>query len=98
MPDSKILDNEEGKKTTCNKERVFSVDLKSRSAIKTVSLGNGWRDGVLIEGALGTLQSVGFLEGMILELIGTNGVLRVDLTREELLTNPPQDARKMELK
>ncbi len=65
-------------------ERAFSVDLKSRMAVRTVSLGNGRGNGVAIEGSLGTLEHVGFLDGTVLEVAGTDGVIRVDLSREEL--------------
>jgi len=68
-------------------ERIFSVDLKSRKAVKTASLGNGGGNGVAIEGTLGTLERASFLEGVVLEIVGTFGVLRVDLSREELLGN-----------
>jgi hypothetical protein len=67
------------------KERIFSVDLKRRSAIRTVSLGDGGREEILIEGTLGTLESLSFGEGVVLQLAGTEGILRVDLTREEAL-------------
>jgi len=87
MSDSKMLKKEESRKTSPNKERVFSVDLKSKTAVRTASVGKGRSEGVLIEGTLGMLKNVGFLEGLVLELVGTHGVLRVDLTREELLSD-----------
>lgn len=88
MSDNKMLKKEEGRKTTPDKERVFSVDLESKKAVGTASVGNGRSDGVLIEGTLGMLKNASFLEGLVLEVVGTEGVLRVDLTREELLSDP----------
>lgn len=66
------------------KGRVFTVELKSRAALKTASLGNGSQEGVLIEGTLGALTSAGFLDGVVLEVVGTEGVLRLDLQSQEI--------------
>ncbi len=83
IPEAKLQDK---KKTLDTRERAFSLELKSKSAVKTASLdGNE----VLLEGTLGKLEKAGFLEGSVLELVGTDGVLRVDLRREELLLLPP---------
>ncbi len=65
------------------KARAFAVELKSRSRLKNVTLSNGSR-GVLIEGTLGALQHADFVDGVVLEIAGENGVLRVDLTRDDL--------------
>ncbi len=66
------------------KGRVFTVELKSKGALKSASLGNGTQEGVLIEGTLGTLTSAGFLDGVVLEVVGTEGVLRLDLRSQEI--------------
>ncbi len=71
-------------KTTERKGRVFTVELNSKSALKNASLGNGTRDGILIEGTLGRLKSANFLDGVVLEVVGTCGVLRVDLASKEI--------------
>jgi len=42
------------------------------------------RGGVLLEGNLGELDNVVLLEDTLLELQCTNGVLRFDVTRDEL--------------
>ena len=39
---------------------------------------------ILMEGTIGTLKQAGFVEDAVLELVGTNGVLRVDLSREDM--------------
>ena len=49
------------------------------------SLGNGRGDHITMEGTLGTLEHVGFLEDVILEIRGTEGILRVDLSKEDFL-------------
>jgi hypothetical protein len=64
-------------------ELVFTVELKSRGNVKNVTLSNG-AQGVLIEGTLGALKRAEFVEDMVLEVTGDNGVLRVDLAREDL--------------
>ncbi len=64
--------------------RFFSIELKSRAAVKTALVGNGRGDRVTIEGTIGTLQRAGFEEDSVLELIGTAGTLRIDLAREDL--------------
>jgi hypothetical protein len=64
--------------------RFFSVELKSKTDLKNVALTNGSSDSVLLEGTIGELIQVRFVEGIILEVIGNNGVLRVDLREEEI--------------
>jgi len=59
------------------------MDLKSSDAIKAASLGaTGNR--VAIEGTIGTLEHAGFVENSVLEVAGARGVLRIDLSREDL--------------
>ncbi len=66
------------------KERVFSVELKSKRNLKNVTLTNGSSDSVLVEGTIGELVQATFAEGIILEVVGKNGVLRVDLREDEI--------------
>ena len=66
-----------------NKKRSFSVELKSKAYLKNFAL-NGEPEGVLIEGVLGELERAGFAEGLILEVVGSNGVLRVDIGEGEI--------------
>jgi len=69
---------------TENKERVFSVELKSKTHLKNVTLTNGTTENVLVEGTIGTLLEATFEEGIILEVIGSKGVLRLDLSPDEI--------------
>ncbi len=71
-----------------NKTRVFSVELKSKRNLKNVTLTNGSSDSVLLEGTIGELIQAKFAEGIILEIIGKDGVLRVDLSEEEIQKTP----------
>ncbi len=67
-----------------NTGHMFSMELKSRMDVKSLSLISDGQEGVLVEGFLGDLKRLGFSDGIMLEIEGTNGVLRVDLTEEEL--------------
>ena len=75
---------------TSNKMRFFSVELKSKSDLKNIALTNGSSDSVLLEGTIGELIQAKFAEGIILEVIGKDGVLRVDLGEEEIQKTPKQ--------
>jgi hypothetical protein len=65
-------------------EHMFSIELKSRAYIKRVAMSNDVEDRVLIEGFLGELEELNFIEGVMLEIKGINGILRIDLKKEEL--------------
>jgi len=62
---------------------VFSVELKSKTHVRSISISNEARDRVLFEGDLGELEEVTFIGGSMLEVKGTNGVLRVELGEDE---------------
>jgi len=60
--------------------RDFSLELVSNKHLTRLS-ANG---GVLIEGTLGKLQHAFFVEPEILEVKGDCGVIRVNLTKNEI--------------
>ena len=66
------------------KKHAFSVEMKSKDHIKSISMSNGPPGGVLFEGFLGELKELGMVEGVILEVKGCNGTLRIDLDEDEL--------------
>ena len=66
------------------RERFFSVELKSKTNLKTVSLTNGSHESALVEGTIGELQRACFVENTVLEVVGTKGVLRLDLSEHEI--------------
>ena len=72
-------------------EHMFSIELKSREHVKRVALPNENGGNVLIEGFLGNLQGLSFTEGIMLEIQGTNGTLRMDLKEEELKRLLPKE-------
>ena len=65
-------------------KHTFSIELKSKEYLKLVAMPNGARDNVLLEGFLGDLEVIDLVEGAMLEIQGTNGTFKMDLTEEEL--------------
>ena len=76
---------------TSEKERVFSVELKSKRNLKNVTLTNGSSDSVLVEGTIGELVQATFVEGIILEVVGKKGILRIDLGEDEIKKTTDQN-------
>lgn len=66
------------------KETGFSIELQSKKHLKKMNLANEKSECVVIEGTLGKLQQIRFDEDIVLVVIGSNGVLRIDLTEAEL--------------
>lgn len=64
--------------------RVFSVELRSRGALRGICMTGGEAEGVLVEGTLGELIDARFEEGSVLEVVGRGGTLRVDLRESEI--------------
>ncbi len=62
---------------------VFSVEMKSKMYVRSISISNEARDRVLFEGDLGELEEVVLIGGGMLEVRGSNGVLRVELGEDE---------------
>jgi hypothetical protein len=67
-------------------ERMFSIELRSKGELKNMSLDGDEK--VLIEGSIGSFERARFLEGLVLEVIGSNGELRVDLKVDDLNLQP----------
>ena len=72
------------KSKTGNEERVFSVELKSKSHLKNITIANGSSDSVFLEGTIGELVQATFEEDIILEVAGKKGVVRIDLRADEI--------------
>jgi hypothetical protein len=66
------------------KERYFSIELKAKVNLKNVTLTNNKLENVLIEGSIGRLVRAEFAEGIILEVVGDKGVLRINLGQDEI--------------
>ena len=65
-------------------DRFFSIELKSKSSLKNVALTNGSNENVLVEGTIGQLQHAEFAEEVIFQIVGNKGVLRIDLSENEI--------------
>jgi hypothetical protein len=64
-------------------EHSFSIEMGSRKNLSHVSLTDE-SEGILIKGKLGEIQEISHEEGLMVEIIGEYGALRIDLTNEEL--------------
>jgi hypothetical protein len=79
------------------KERVFSVELKSQRNLKSITLTNGPNAIVLLEGNIGELVQAKFTEDIILEVAGKDGVLRIDLGKDEVLRTRETDLTEVKI-
>jgi hypothetical protein len=66
------------------KKLFFSIELKSKANLENVTLSNAGPENVLIEGTIGPLQSVTFTDGVVLEVVCDEGILRINLTQDEI--------------
>lgn len=62
----------------------FSVQMSSTESISGLVI-NRKKDRLFIEGELGRLDGVEYVEGKVLTVTGENGVLRLDINRETLI-------------
>ena len=64
-------------------KHCFSIELFSRDQLSCITLPQRREDHVLIDGALGELQEINIVEHVMLEILCTRGILRMDLTEGE---------------
>lgn len=67
-------------------EHSFSVEMNSTKHLGQVSISRKHADHVLFEGNLGKLEKLAMIEEAVLVVHGSNGILRVDLSQNELET------------
>lgn len=65
-------------------QHAFSVEMRSKKYVKHISLSDKGSEHVLLEGFLGQLKDISLIENIMLEINGANGVLRIDITKDEL--------------
>jgi hypothetical protein len=65
-------------------EHSFSIEMKSKKYVKNISISDEDYNRVLFEGFLGELKGLSLIEGRMLEVKGFNGILRIDLSEDEL--------------
>ena len=58
--------------------------MKSKDHIKQILLSSKGENPVLFEGFLGKLRKLSLVEDLVLEIKGKNGVIRIDMTKDEL--------------
>lgn len=75
--------------TAKEKQRVFTIELRSKSDVRSVSLDGDEK--VYIQGSLGALKYAHFVDDLVLEVIGSNGELRVDLANNDLKSSKLTD-------
>ena len=61
----------------------FSIELKSKEFLRNLTISNRTGETVLLEGLLGELEEMSLVEGAMLEVRGSNGVLRMDVSEED---------------
>ena len=64
--------------------QTFSAVLDSKKQVKNITLSDNVNQKVFFEADIGQLEEVKFTEGLLLEVVGTKGVLRIDLPVERL--------------
>ena len=65
-------------------ERLFSIELKSKTYLKNVTMTNDGHDDVLVEGSIGKLYNAEFADDIVLVVTGDKGILRINLTPDEV--------------
>jgi hypothetical protein len=65
-------------------KHTFSVELESKEFLKTMSVSESHHQTVYFEGFLGDIEDINILSGGLLEVKGVNGILRLDLSEEDL--------------
>jgi len=58
--------------------------MKSKKFVRNMSISDETRDRVLFQGDLGSINIVSIIDGTALEVIGSNGVLRLEISEEIL--------------
>ena len=67
-----------------DRDHGFSVELASKSSIKSISLSEDGREEVLMEGTLGQIEELCVLDGAVLQIKGSEGTIMVDLCEVKL--------------
>ena len=65
-------------------EHSFSIEMKSENCVRRMSFFDKENGYVFFEGFLGNLKNIAIVEDVMLEIEGKNGVIKLDITRQEL--------------
>lgn len=63
----------------------FSVDLKEKRFLHQLSVSREAHGEVMLEGELGEIEEIEYIEGRVLVIRGACGTLRLDICRELLI-------------
>lgn len=66
---------------------IYSVEMDSKKFVKTITISNYMQDKVLFEGTLGNLVDISIEKEGLLEVIGSNGTLRLAINVKKLGKN-----------
>jgi hypothetical protein len=66
------------------KKGFFSVEIKSKNHLTNISISNRPHELVLVEGFLGEFSEIEMIENSLIQFKGVNGVLRIDICKDEL--------------
>ena len=65
-------------------EHSFSIEMKSHESIRSMRFPARENGHIIFEGFLGKLRNVSLVEGVMLEIEGKNGILKLDITHQEI--------------
>ena len=65
-------------------EHAFSIEMNSETCVRKMSLFDRENGHVFFEGFLGELKNISMTEGVMLEIEGVNGTLKLDVKQEEM--------------
>ena len=65
-------------------EHSFSVEMRTKDSVKTLSFMEKENSNVLFEGFLGKLKNISMVEDVMLEIEGKNGIIKLDITSQEI--------------
>ena len=65
-------------------EHSFSIEMKSKDTVRTLSFLEKEKSNVFFEGFLGKLENISMVEDVMLEIEGKNGVIKLDITSQEI--------------
>ena len=66
-------------------KQSFSAVLDSKNQVKNITITEDKHQKVFLEAYIGQLMEIKFTEGLLLEIIGSEGILRIDLPLEALV-------------
>ena len=58
--------------------------MRSKDSVKTLSFMEKENGNVLFEGFLGKLKNISMVEDVMLEIEGKNGIIKLDITSQEI--------------